>query len=256
MSEARDATRTPVSEVSPEPGGAEPEEAPAAEHGAESQGASGAERAQDPSSGTGEDGTAGEGPIVVSPSVYRRLTSGFPGFLMAILSCMVVVGFVLLVTPRRNPNAIPQVDFRSDLNGLVATAPFTVQAPQGLSPKWYPTSSNLTGRANGPVGWHLGYYTPGKQYAALEESDERPDGSDGFVARMTSQGTPDGSLQVAGATWDKTFRKDKNQRSLVRRLPGVTLVVTGTASYEELATLAGSLRPQPKPSPGKTEIHQ
>ncbi|GAB3986515.1 hypothetical protein GCM10029978_102250 [Actinoallomurus acanthiterrae] len=189
---------------------------------------------------------AGEGPIVVSPSVYRRLMSGFPGFAMAMLSCLVIVGFVLLVTPRRNPNSMPQVDYRSDVNGLVATAPFTVQAPQGLGPKWYPTSSRLTGRANGPVGWHLGFYTPDKQYAALEQSNEGPDGSAGFVSRMTSQGRPDGSLQVAGATWDKTFRKDKHQRSLVRRLPGVTLVVTGTASYEELAILAGSLKPQPK----------
>jgi hypothetical protein len=205
---------------------------------------------------TGTDGPAptaeapaGEGPIVVSPSVYRRLMSGFPGFAMAMLSCLVVVGFVLLVTPRRNPNAMPQVNYQADLNGLVAIAPFTVQAPQGLDPKWYPTSSRLAGRAHGPLGWHLGLYTPGKQYAALEESDERPDGAGGFVSRMTSQGRPEGSLQVAGAAWDKTFRKDKNQRSLVRRLPGVTLIVTGTASYEELATLAGSLRPQPKTSP-------
>jgi Protein of unknown function (DUF4245) len=191
---------------------------------------------------------AGEGPITVSPSVYRRLMSGVPGFAMAMLSCLVIVGFVLLVTPRRNPSAIPQVDYRANLDGLVAIAPFTVQAPQGLDPKWYPTSSRLTGRNNGPVGWHLGYYTPGKQYAALEESNERPDGGDGFVARMTSQGRPDGSVTVAGAVWDRTFREDKNQRSLVRRLPGVTLVVTGTASYDELVTLAGSLRPVPKVS--------
>ncbi|GAA0356505.1 DUF4245 domain-containing protein [Actinoallomurus spadix] len=252
MSEGRDATRAPVSEMSSEPGGAEPEEAAAAEREVSPKpGGAGTDGAA-----PGAEGAAGEGPIVVSPSVYRRLMSGVPGFIMAMLSCMVVVGFVLLVTPRRNPNAIPQVDYHSDLNGLVATAPFTVQAPQGLGPKWYPTSTRLTGRANGPIGWHLGYYTPDKQYAALEESNERPDGGDGFVARMTSQGRPDGSLQVAGVTWDRTFRKDKDQRSLVRRLPGVTLVVTGTASYEELAVLAGSLTPQPKSSPGKTEIPQ
>ncbi|MEV5747665.1 DUF4245 domain-containing protein [Actinoallomurus sp. NPDC052308] len=251
MSESRDAARTPVSEAEP-PEVSETQnreasraEEASAERSSEASGAGGAEAA----AGV----PAGEGPIVVSPSVYRRLTSGVPGFAMAMLSCLVVVGFVLLVTPRRNPNAIPQADYHGDLNGLVAIAPFTVQAPQGLDPKWYPTSSRLSGRANGPIGWHLGYYTPGKQYAALEESNERPDGSDGFVARMTSQGKPDGSLQVAGAAWDKTLRKDKNQRSLVRRLPGVTLVVTGTASYEELAALAGSLRPQPKASPGKSE---
>lgn len=233
MNESREAAESPVSDAaSPEASGTQSVKVPGA-----------------PSTGTDGPAPTADGPIVVSPSVYRRLMSGFPGFAMAMLSCLVVVGFVLLVTPRRNPNAMPQVNYQADLNGLVAIAPFTVQAPQGLDPKWYPTSSRLNGRANGPVGWHLGYYTPAKQYAALEESDERPDGSGGFVSRMTSQGRPDGSLQVAGAAWDKTFRKDKNQRSLVRRLPGVTLIVTGTASYEELATLAGSLRPRSKTSP-------
>jgi hypothetical protein len=190
-----------------------------------------------------------EGPYVVSPSVYKRLMSSLPGFGMALLSCLVVVGLVILITPRRNEGAMPRADYRGDLSGLMAIAPYQVQAPQGLPPQWYPTSTRLSGRAGGPISWHLGFYTPGKEYAALEESNETADGAGHFVDRMTSQGRPDGTAQVAGATWDRTFRQDKKQRSLVRRLPGVTVVVTGTASYEELAVLAGSLRPQPKPSP-------
>lgn len=188
-----------------------------------------------------------EGPIEVSPSVYRRLTSGLPGFTVAMLVCLGVVGLVMLITPRRNEDALPRVDYRGDLAGLVTVAPYTVQAPEGLPVQWFPTSSRLTGKENGPVAWHLGFYTPQKQYAALEESNERPDGAGNFVDRMTSQGHPDGTAQVAGATWDRTFRPDKKQRSLVRRLPGITLVVTGTASYQELAVLAGSLKPQAKP---------
>lgn len=192
---------------------------------------------------------AEEGPIEVSPSVYRRLTSGLPGFTVAMLVCLAVIGLVMLITPRRNESAMPRVDYRGDLAGLVTVAPYAVQAPEGLPPQWYPTSSRLTGKASGPVAWHLGFYTPQKEYAALEESNERPDGAGDFVDRMTSQGHPDGTAQIAGATWERAFRPDKKQRSLVRRLPGLTLVVTGTASYEELAVLAGSLRPQPKPAP-------
>jgi hypothetical protein len=193
-----------------------------------------------------------EGPIVVSPSVYRRITSGLPGYAMAMLVCLAVVGLVMLITPRRNENSIPHADYRGDLAGLVTVAPYAVEAPQGLPPQWYPTSTRLTGKESGPIAWHLGFYTPGKRYAALEESNERPDGAGAFVDRMTSQGHPDGTAQIAGATWDRTFRPDKKQRSLVRRLPGVTLVVTGTASYEELAVLAGSLRVQPKPAPARS----
>jgi hypothetical protein len=191
-------------------------------------------------------------PIVVSPSVYRRLKSGLFGFSMAMLSCLVVVGLVILITPRRNEGAIPHADYRGDLSGLMAIAPYQVQAPESLPAQWSPTSTRLSGHAGGPVSWHLGFYTPQKEYAALEQSNETPGGVGNFVDRMTSQGHPDGTSQIAGATWDRTFRPDKKQRSLVRRLPGLTLVVTGTASYEELAVLAGSLRPQPKASPAVT----
>ncbi len=200
--------------------------------------------------------SAGEGPVVVSPSVYRRLMSGLSGYAVALLCCLAIAGLVLLITPRRHDNAVLRVDYRGDLAGLVAVAPYPVWAPEGLPPGWVPTSSRLTGTNGGPVGWHLGFYTPGKQYAALEESDERPGGRGGFVDRMTSQGRPDGTTTVAGAQWDRAFRKDKHQRSLVRRLPGVTLVVTGTASYDELAILAGSLRQQPKPSPSASVTRQ
>lgn len=192
---------------------------------------------------------AEEEPVVLSPSAYRRLMSGVPGFTMAMLASLAVVGLIILITPRRNEGAMPHVDYRGDLSALTAIAPYQVQAPRGLPPQWYPTSSRLSGRPGGPIAWHLGFYTPAKEYAALEESNETPAGAGNFIDRMTSQGHPDGTVQVAGATWDRRFRPDKKQRSLVRRLPGLTLVVTGTASYDELAVLTGSLRPQPKPSP-------
>lgn len=192
---------------------------------------------------------AQDGPIVVSPSVYRRLTSGLPGFIVAMMSCMVIVGMVILLTPRRNQGAIPRVEYLGDLNAMQVVAPYTPQAPEGLSPQWYPTSSRLSGKTGGPVSWHLGYYTPQKQYAALEQSNEPAGGPGGYVDRMTSQGRADGTVQIAGVAWDRALRKDKDQRSLIRHLPGMTIVVTGTASYDELAVLAGSLKAHPKPTP-------
>lgn len=194
-----------------------------------------------------------KGPAAVSPSTYRRLTSGMAGMTMALLACL-VVGLLIVLTPRRHDNAMPRIDYSSDLTGLVATAPYQVFAPEGLPRKWQPTSSRLTGKAGAPVSWHLGYNTPSGQYAAMEESNETPDGPGHFIDRMTSQGHPDGTAQVAGATWARTFRPDKKQRSLVRHLPGVTIVLTGTASYDELAVLAGALKPQTKPATNATPV--
>jgi hypothetical protein len=156
-----------------------------------------------------------------------------------------LVGLLWLLVVRGDAQAQPRVDVAAQAAALRARAPYQTYVP-GVSPAgWRATSSRITGtRAHGPVAWHLGYLTSRGAYAAVEESDESP-GT--FVPRMANRDRPVGAQQVAGATWERYYRPDKKQYSLARRLPGVTLVVTGTASYDELAMLAASLRPQPGP---------
>lgn len=200
-----------------------------------------------------------DGPYVVSEGMYKRLTTGLGGFSMALIACFALVGLVMLVTPRKNKEMLPTIDYATQLFALRAEAPYTAYAPEGLPVRWRPTSSRLTGlKDNGPVAWHLGFVTPSDQYAALEQSNEQPVSE--YLWRMTNSRKPTGTQQVAGATWQQYYRKDKDQRSLVRTLPGMTLVVTGKASYDELTVLAASLKPQPKlggsaspsPSPSAT----
>jgi hypothetical protein len=86
--------------------------------------------------------------------------------------------------------------------------------------------------------------TPSDEYAALEQSNEK---ASQYVPRMANSSKPVGTQQVDGVTWTKYHRKDKKANTLARTLPdGVSLVVTGTASYQELAVLAASLKPQSK----------
>jgi hypothetical protein len=193
-------------------------------------------------------------PQQVSDGTYKRLTSGVGQFALAIGACLALVGLIMLISPRSDKQTLPQVDAGSAAEAMRLTAPYVSYAPVGLPAGWRATSSRLSG-GTGPLAWHLGFLTPSDQYAALEESDERPAAT--FVTRMTNVDplgpkSLAGTRQVAGATWNEYYRKDKNQNSLVRELPTVTLVVTGTASYDELALLAGSLRPQPKPTPSAT----
>ncbi|TDD82550.1 DUF4245 domain-containing protein [Actinomadura rubrisoli] len=189
--------------------------------------------------------------IPVSPAVHKRLTTGLGGFTMAMGACLLLVLAIFLITPRNNEEILPTVDYSSQLWAMRNEAPFTAYAPEGLPPGWRPTSSRLTGLDAGgkkPVAWHLGFVTPGDEYAALEQSNER---AAEFIRRMTSSSTPLGTQQVGGITWNKSFRKDKKANSLTRTLPdGTTLVVTGTATHEELAVLAASLKPQPKQGAG------
>jgi hypothetical protein len=187
-------------------------------------------------------------PQRVSDGTYQRLTSGVGQFALAIGACLALVGVIMLITPGSDKETLPQVDESSAAEAMRLTAPYVSYAPEGLPPRWRATSSRLSG-GKGPVAWHLGHLSPSDQYAALEESNERPAAT--FVARMTNVDPRNpkslvGTRQVAGATWNEYFRKDKKQNSLVRELPTVTLVVTGTASYDELAVLAASLKAQPR----------
>lgn len=185
--------------------------------------------------------TVSDSDLAVGDAPGRRPADGAGQYLIVVLICCGVVGLLWLLTLGARTGPPPPVDVPRVAAQLRTVAPYETRVPVTAPSGWRPTSSRITGtKAGGPVAWHLGYRTPGDAYAALEESDENPAT---FVPRMTNRNQPVGTQQVAGATWDRYYRSDKKQYSLARRLPGVTLVVTGTASYDELARLAAALRP-------------
>lgn len=194
------------------------------------------------------ESTPGGRPVVeVSPGVHKRLTTGLGGFAMAMGACLVLVLAIYAVAPRGGEEAVRTVDYASQLWAMRSDAPYTVHAPEGLPATWRPTSSRLTGLGSGgkePVAWHLGFVTPGGEYAALEQSDEK---ASEFVPRMANSSKPTGTQTVNGVAWTKYYNKGKKDNTLARTLPdGTSLVVTGTASYAELAVLAAALKPQAK----------
>lgn len=170
-----------------------------------------------------------------------RFTQGFVGYAFALLVCLAGIGIFLLVTPQSRTERIPEVNYTIDLANARRQASFEVWAPEPVPANWVPNSSRLT--ANGTtLTWRLGFATAERRHAMLAQSDEQPPAE--FANRMANSDKPTGSVQVAGETWEKRERPDKNQRTLIRFLPDVTLVVTGSADWPELATLAASLKPQ------------
>lgn len=200
-----------------------------------------------------EKGPDGRPVVEVSPAVHKRLTTGLGGFTMAMAACLLVVLAIYVITPRSNEELLPTVDYGSQLWAMRNEAPFTSHSPEGLPALWRPTSSRLHGMDSDgkkPVAWHLGFVTPSDEYAALEQSNEK---ASEYIPRMTNSSKVVGTQQINGVAWTKYHRKDKKANSLARTLPdGVSLVVTGTASYEELTILAASLKPQSKNGAGLT----
>lgn len=155
------------------------------------------------------------------------------------LLVLLVVVLAVLAVPRRHDDAVRMVDYgRAVAQARAADA--AVLVPTGLPQGWRPTSVRLDADG-GSMSWHVGFVTPRDRYASVEETDGP---ARRFVLRMTSAGRPLGSRQVAGTRWQERLRPDKDQRSLAGERGGLTVVVTGTASFTELAQLAASLRSQ------------
>ncbi|GAA5084044.1 hypothetical protein HNP84_003754 [Thermocatellispora tengchongensis] len=171
----------------------------------------------------------------------ERFTQGFLGYAVAMAVCLLGVGAFLFVTPTGDSEHIPSVDYSIDAINARNAAPYQVWVPEATPKDWVPTSSRLTGQ--GVVTWRLGFATAARSHAMLAQSNEQPAGE--FVNRMANTSTAVGTQQIGGVTWERRYREDKNQRTLVRILPDVALVVTGQADWPELATLAASLRQQP-----------
>jgi hypothetical protein len=178
-------------------------------------------------------------------TVVQRFTQGFYGYVFAMLVCLAGVGVFMLATPQSRTEHIPKIDFSIDVANMRHMAPYQVWSPEPVAAGWIPTSSGATNE-KGVVTWRLGFATAKRSHAMLAQSDEKPAAE--FANRMASTNEVTGNVQINGVTWEQRVRKDKDQRSLVRFLPDVTIVVTGTAQWDELSALAGSLKQQMKPT--------
>ncbi|AXI79246.1 DUF4245 domain-containing protein [Peterkaempfera bronchialis] len=156
-----------------------------------------------------------------------------------ILSLLVVGGVAAVVyifIPHSEGDPVRTVPYTVELATARRAAPYPVLAPQGLPAQWRATSVRYSADDGGHATWHLGFVTPSGSYAAVEQSD---DSADGVLRAQVKGGKPDGSASVGGEDWDRY--QGEPYRALVRESGGATTVVTGSASYRELAQLAQAL---------------
>lgn len=160
-----------------------------------------------------------------------------------VASLLVVVGIVLglvLLVPRTNAITQPPVDVRLGARAAAEKVDFTPSVPAGLPAGWRATSVRTTRSTASVMTWHAGYMTADDQYAAVEQGQDVPAE---WIRSQTNRGREEGTVDVEGESWRKFVRLDKVQHSLVHQRGDVTTIVTGTATFEQLALLAASLEP-------------
>ncbi|WP_405005984.1 DUF4245 domain-containing protein [Kitasatospora purpeofusca] len=158
---------------------------------------------------------------------------------MLAVGVVVWVGYLFLPHDADGDGVRP-VDYRVAAATAKRAAPYPLLVPEGLSAKWRATSVTYNAAAtnNGKGNaWHLGFVTPSGQYAAVEQSDIA---RDDVLKATVAGGKPDGTEDIAGQAWERV--QSPKARAITVQTGGATTVLTGTASYEELAELARALK--------------
>lgn len=183
-----------------------------------------------------------------------RLRQTVRDMVLSMVVVLVVVAVVMLLVWRPQPDPVKVVDPAPYEMLAAGQASFPVTAPRGLSADWRPTSVRWepTNKSQGMPVLHIGYVTPQGEYAQVTEfafpSDADPAASV-LVREQAQNVVPDTTRGVNGQVW--LSGEADGTRMIARVTGGAIAVVSGTANWQELESLAGSLQPVVSDEPGQ-----
>jgi hypothetical protein len=157
-----------------------------------------------------------------------------------VVICLLIVGWNSL--QQKTDEGVRTVDPSSAVQLAAARASYPVPAPTGLAGDYRPTSARTdagNARQGDAVTLEIGYLTPSEEFAGFVVSDN-PRAAP--LAAVLDGATDNGTVRIGGATWTRTTTA-RDEAALVRKDGGVTVVVTGSATDDELATVAASVKP-------------
>ncbi|AXK37371.1 DUF4245 domain-containing protein [Streptomyces armeniacus] len=169
----------------------------------------------------------------------KRGTQTARDMIISLVVITLAAGVIYLFVPHdEDKDPVKTVSYGIEVSTARRAAPYPVAAPQGLSKEWRATSVRYEGGGPEGAAWHLGFVTPGEEYAAVEQSDAP---AAGFVKSVTQGARKTAKTErIGGEEW--TRYEGGKYDALVRTEPGFTTVVTGTASFGQLKELATALR--------------
>ncbi len=168
-----------------------------------------------------------------------------PNMIRSLVVVLAVVAVLILMVPRVSSVNRPPVDVHTNAVAVAAETGWAIEEPRGLPPGWDATSVRFVRSTDGLQTWHAGYVTPTGHYVAIEQT---MNATAHWVEAETNRAPKVGQTTAGGRTWTEYDRPDKTQNSLVHlagsggSAAGLTTVITGTGTFEELAVFADHLR--------------
>jgi hypothetical protein len=112
--------------------------------------------------------------------------------------------------------------------------------PSGYRPTSARTDADPD-RAGEPVTLQIGYVTPSQEFAGFVVSDDRKAEA---VTSVLDGAAQRGTVDLGGTTWTRSIDA-RGETVLSRRSGDVVVLVTGSASEQELEAVARAVRPYP-----------
>jgi hypothetical protein len=186
-----------------------------------------------------EDGGAPP-PPAVDRSTRFTAANMVRSILPLVVICLVIVGWTAF--RQSGDQRVQTVDPSSTIQLAAARASYPVPAPAGLPDDYLVTSARTdAGKAEegDPVTLEIGYLTPTEEFAGFVVSDDPGAGAiDDVVADAEEQG----DVEIGGQTWQQ-LTTGRGETAFVREADGILVAVTGSASDEELRTVAAAVEP-------------
>ncbi|MGY1824530.1 DUF4245 domain-containing protein [Geodermatophilus sp. SYSU D00079] len=185
-----------------------------------------------------------EAPPTPSPAIERANRLSAANMIRSLLPLVVICLLIVAWAGFRQPDVDPvrEVDPSSTLQLAAARADYPLVAPAGLPDGYRVTSARTDagGAAAGdPVTLELGFVTPSEEFAGFVLSDDaRADA----VTDVLAGAEEEGAVDVDGRSWTRSTTA-RGETALWREDAGVTVLVTGSATDDELSEVAGAVQP-------------
>jgi hypothetical protein len=183
-------------------------------------------------------------PPAVSPAVARANRMNAANMVRSLLPlvviCLLLVGWQSFRSS--GDVGVRTVDPSTTVQLAAARAGYELVAPTDLDEAYRATSARTDagGADEGdPVTLEIGYLTPAEGFAGFVVSDDRDADP---VADVLDGAEEQGAVDIGGLRWTRSTTVD-GETALFREADGATVLVTGSASDDELETVAASVRP-------------
>ncbi|MBN1094800.1 DUF4245 domain-containing protein [Blastococcus sp. TML/C7B] len=187
------------------------------------------------------------GPVAVpapSPAVERANRMSAANMIRSlaplVVICLLLVAWQAFRTS--GEETVREVDPASTVRLAVERAGYPVPAPAGLPEGYRPTSARTdagNAREGDAVTLQIGYLTPSGEYAGFAVSDDP--GAEP-VRDVLDGATDEAAVDIGGQPWQR-LTTERGETALTREADGVVVVVSGSASDDELRTVAAAVTP-------------